>query len=94
MNLTDAGLREQAEEWCGKNLSIWSEWTIDELMGAFIAVRGMARAEQLERDAKIAESLFPRGGAHTYASENADRYIALEDAAQEIAAAICAQGGE
>ena len=38
--------------------------------------------------ARIAERRFARGSAHTYASENADTYIAQEDAAEVIAAAI------
>ena len=45
-------------------------------------------AEALEAAAQIAAGKWPRGSAHTYASENADRYIALEDASEAIAAAI------
>lgn len=41
-----------------------------------------------EKAADLAGSIWPRGGAHTYASENADRYYALEDASEAIAAAI------
>jgi hypothetical protein len=44
--------------------------------------------EALEAAAKVAERKWQRGSAHTYASENADRYIALEDASEAIAAAI------
>jgi L-lactate utilization protein LutB len=47
-----------------------------------------ARRYALEEAAKVCEERFPRGGAHTYASENADRYIALEDAAEACATAI------
>lgn len=43
--------------------------------------------------AELARSTYPRGGAHTYASENADIYIACENAAERIAAAIEARGG-
>lgn len=42
----------------------------------------------LEAAAGVAGSKWPRGSAHTYASENADRYIALEDASEMIASTI------
>lgn len=52
------------------------------------AARASARREGMEEAAKIAAGMWPRGSAHTYASENADRYHALEDASEHIAAAI------
>jgi hypothetical protein len=42
----------------------------------------------LEEAARVAESLYPRGSAHTYASENADRYIAQEDTCESVASEI------
>ena len=50
----------------------------------------LVRGER-EACAKIAECKFPRGSAPTYASENADVYIAQEAAAKFIAAAIRAR---
>jgi hypothetical protein len=47
-----------------------------------------ARAAERERCAKVAERMFPRGSAHTYASENADLYRAQEATCEQIAAAI------
>jgi hypothetical protein len=44
--------------------------------------------EGVEAAARVATKMFPRGGAHTYASENADAYRAQEHAAEQIAAAI------
>lgn len=49
------------------------------------SLRREAAAQALEEAAAIAEQTYPRGGAHTYASENADRYIALEDACEVVA---------
>jgi len=47
------------------------------------------QAERMrERAAHVAGTKWPRGGAHTYASENADRYHALEDASEVIATVI------
>lgn len=51
-------------------------------------------AEVREECAKIAERRFPRGSAHTYASENADRYIAQEETCELIAKAIRDAGRE
>lgn len=57
------------------------------LCNQHIAVANALRLA-LRRAAKVARERFPRGGAHTYASENADRYRALEDASEDIASAI------
>lgn len=54
MNLTDAALRQQAYEWCGKNQTTYSEWTVDALTKTFIALRDAARAEQRERQETLA----------------------------------------
>lgn len=51
-------------------------------------VRQTARRKALEDAAQVAEATYPRGSAHTYASENADRYVAMEDAAEFIAGRI------
>ena len=51
LRLDDAALRERAYRWCGANQTTYSEWTVDELTTAFIALRDSARAEQRERDA-------------------------------------------
>ena len=48
----------------------------------------LTRRLTIEEAAKVAAQMWPRGGAHTYASENADRYIALENASEHIAARI------
>lgn len=48
MTLDDAALRERAYRWCGANQTTYSEWTVDELTTAFIAIRDAARAEQRE----------------------------------------------
>lgn len=58
------------------------------------AARAAGREEQRERDSGIARNKWPRGHAHTYASENADHYRALEDASEVISEAIRAQGKE
>ena len=57
VDLSNAVLRERAYHWCGANQTTYSEWTVDELTTAFIALRDTARAEQRETDAKIAESV-------------------------------------
>jgi hypothetical protein len=49
---------------------------------------GKDRDNIIEACAQIAERTYPRGEAHTYASENADRYIALEDACEVAAERI------
>lgn len=38
--------------------------------------------------AAVARERYPKWGAHTYASENADRYLAMEEAAEVIAELI------
>ena len=53
MDLTDAALRERAYRWCGANQTTYSEWTVDELTTAFIAIHDAALAEQRERDVKM-----------------------------------------
>ena len=58
------------------------------LQTALDAAQRAGRREGLEEAAKVAEQRFPRGGAHTYASENADIYLANENAAEAIAEAI------
>ena len=45
VRLDDAALRERAYRWCGANQTTYSEWTVDELTTAFIAIRDAARAE-------------------------------------------------
>lgn len=52
------------------------------------AAHASGREQALREAAEVARKKWPRGSAHTYASENADRYIALEDASEAIAAAI------
>ena len=84
VRLDDAVLRERAYRWCGANQMTYSEWTVDELTKAFIALHDAARAEQREADAKIARNWQEVG------------YESGESASQicrSIAAAI-RQGGE
>ena len=50
-----------------------------------------AKREGMSEAAEIVAALYPRGSAHTYASENADRYYALEDVCEEGASAIRAR---
>ena len=52
VRLDDAVLRERAYRWCGANQMTYSEWTVDELTKAFIALHDAARAEQREADAQ------------------------------------------
>mgnify|MGYP001575287528 CR=1 FL=1 len=47
--------------------------------------------EEREACAKIAANVYPRGSAHTYASENADVYQAQESASERIAKVIRAR---
>lgn len=58
-----------------------------EIAAEFAAVRTEAYAAGIE-DAARAAIIFPRGSAHTYASENADLYRAQEDLCETIAARI------
>jgi hypothetical protein len=51
-----------------------------------------ARADEREKCAKIAENYFG-GRAHTYASENADRYIIQDETCELIAKKIRASVG-
>lgn len=53
-----------------------------------------ARAEGMREAAKIAAGVWPRGSAHTYASEHADVYLAQEDACVVISMRILSAIGE
>ena len=57
MDLSYAGLREQAYAWYGENQTTFSEWTVDALTSAFIALRDAARAAHREADAMLLEDL-------------------------------------
>lgn len=48
----------------------------------------VCRAAVVEECAKVAEEVYPRGSAHTYASENTGVYVAQECASELIAAEI------
>ena len=76
---------ERARAWLStEGRDLYGSLHYDSLMKQFAAIR----AEERRRCAFIARRKFPRGGAHTYASENADRYTAMEEAAEMIAEAI------
>lgn len=84
----------QTIDYCGKMTRVASKCVRCGLVPEIAEALAAIRAAEREACARIAEARFPRGRAHTYASENADRYIALEDAAEVIAAAIRARKGE
>ena len=61
MDLSNAGLRERAYRWCGANQQTYSEWTVDELTTAFIALRDAAKREgAMEEAAKHADCCVAR----------------------------------
>lgn len=49
------------------------------------SVEKRSYARGVEDAAKVAERVYPKGSAHTYASENADRYMAQEETCQIVA---------
>ena len=53
VRLDDAALRERAYRWCGANQTTYSEWTVDELTTAFIALRDATLAEQRTTDLAV-----------------------------------------
>ena len=60
-DLSDAALRERAYRWCGANQTTYSEWTVDELTTAFIALRDAAKREgAMEEAAKHADCCVAR----------------------------------
>ena len=78
--------REVVQQWTG----IVRFHTADTNYIRLVDLIAAALDQQIEKDAKVADQQAKP--AHTYASENADTYRAVEASAKYIAAAIRQQG--
>ncbi len=80
---------EILKEWvkdCGESWEWWEERQSH--CAEYYNLIEAGRLAGLEEAEKFVKNRWPRGHAHTYASENADRYRALEDASETLAKGI------
>jgi hypothetical protein len=80
--------RERAEEIfyrkLGLHTAIQSEDFIEQCLNVIATVIAEAQREAVEKCAKVTENIYG-GMAHTYGSENADRYRAQDETCKRIA---------